>query len=128
MFEIDGSFYFINFIAIDKLMNLGEEYNATGKMITDTRTRSVLDEDTGKLKVIEEETNNYYRSKEVNTLKYGIIQQMIDIIMPDVFDPENDEERVNPNTSEPSIAYKIAFNTLLMYGIIEPYSGKKLNK
>ena len=125
MFEIDNAFYFINFKAIDKLLNLGNEDNPTGKFIEEMRTKYVLDENTGELKISEQDVSKYFRSKEIDTLKYGLIQQMLDIVMPDEFIDDEDESKALPNNETHSKGYKLAFNTLLMYGIIEPYLGEK---
>lgn len=129
MFEIDDSFYFINFKAIDNLLRLGNEENPTGRFIEEMRTRYILDDETGNLKITEQETNKYYRSKEIDTLKYSLIQQMLDIVMPDGLEVDDEDEKSLPNRNDShSTGFKLAFNTLLMYGIIEPYLAEKKEK
>lgn len=122
MFEVNGYIYFINFSAIDKLMNLGNDENPTGKMVEEVRSKLMLNDETGELRVVEQDTNKYYRSREVDPIKYSIIQQMLNIVMPEDYIGEDDDVEDKPSSSdEQSSGYKLAFNTLLMYGIITPY-------
>lgn len=119
MFEIDGEYYYIDFMAVDKLLNLNNEVNPTGGLVTETETKTVTDPD-GKSHT-EEVTKNFYRSKEVDGFRYQTIQQMLEMIMIEPMDDENKSGELHDR----DFAFKISFNTLLIYGIIKTYEPKK---
>jgi uncharacterized protein (UPF0335 family) len=123
MFEIDGHPYFVNFVAIDKLLNLSNKTNPTGGIVTESESVERFDNE-NKLVSKDVIKKDFYKSKEVDGFRYNAIQNMLEIVMMDDigFDDEDDKP-VNP--AKKSQSFKLAFNTLLMYGIIDVYNQKK---
>lgn len=123
MFEIEGQIYFINLTAIDKVLNLNNTSNPTGGMVKETDTKEIKGVD-GELISSEINVREFYKSKEVDSFRYNMIQNMIEIIMLDGPQDGDDIDEANGGSKDDQ-AYKIAFNTLLMYGIVDVYTKKK---
>ena len=87
--------------------------------LVETQTKTYLDED-GKIVSVEVNEHSTERVREVNAAKYDLIRTMIEVIL-DVTDDDGIEDTMGAERGleKASISFKIAFNTLYMYGILK---------
>lgn len=105
-----GQQYFIDFLNIDTVLSSGSA-GLKGGLITETKTTTFKDFEGKETTTVEE--NEVYKSKEVDGFRYETIREMISIIL-----ENNDEDDGITNLNSKSISFKLAFNTLIEYGIL----------
>lgn len=109
--KIGNQNYFIDFKNIDTVLSSSNS-GYKGGMITETKTTTIMDEnDKPKEKVVV--SKEFYKSKEVDGFRYETIRTMIDILL-----TTEDTEDVRGELSKLPISFKLAFNTLIEYGIL----------
>jgi hypothetical protein len=116
MIEFGGIIYYIDIVAFDKAITpagFKPTDNVTSTTITKTKDSN------GEIISIEEIENSMPRGKEIDAAKFEIIRTMLDVVL-DYGDDESDTslgaERALDKTP---LSFKIAFNTLINYGIIK---------
>ena len=109
--KIGGQNYFIDFANIEKVLS-SNDTSFKGGMITETNTTVAYDE---KNKAVSKEvqTKEFHKSKEVDGFRYNTIQMMIDILL-----TSEDNESITGDLTKLPISFKLAFNTLIEYGIL----------
>jgi hypothetical protein len=116
MIEFGGIIYYIDLKVLDKVLSpdgFKPSDKVTSTTITTTKDAS------GDVISIEEVENSMLRGKEIDAAKFEIIRTMIEIIL-DFDDDETDTSLGAERALEKTpLSYKIAFNTLLHYGIIK---------
>lgn len=116
MIEFGGKTYYIDFNAIDKL--IGDEKALKAQKITDVEETEVFDA-TNTLINKQITTTKYNKGKEIDLSKYDILKMMLEAVF--------DDEDINGDTAlgvdrildKAPLSYKLAFNTLLKYGILK---------
>lgn len=115
MIEFGGIFYYIDFKTLDRVLS-PDGFKPNDK-VTSTTITTNKDSD-GNVISIEEVENSMLRGKEIDAAKFEVIRTMVEIVL--TFDEEIDTslgaERALNKTP---LSFKIAFNTLLHYGIIK---------
>jgi hypothetical protein len=115
MIDFGGTIYRINLEKISELLVSDESLMA--KEITETDVKETFDAE-GNLMDKEVYTKTYNKSKEFDAARFDVLGSMFQILLN--FNDEVDEtlgiERVLDGTTLP---FRIAFNTLLSYGILE---------
>lgn len=116
MIEFGGITYSIDIDVLDKLISPKSKKDES-LMVTNRETKTYLDE---KGDIISVEVTEYSSQKqtEVSAAKYDILRTMVDVIM----DTDDDSDTtLGPERAleKTSLSYKIAFNTLLSYGVLK---------
>lgn len=112
MIEFGGTIYYIDLESVDKIVN-----TPSGNMIT-KETKTYLNEK-GKVISSEVNENTFERPSEMNSVKYDFIRVLLEVVMdddPDETDATLGHDRILDKTP---LSYRIAFNTLLKYGILK---------
>lgn len=113
MIDFGGSIYYID---IDKFNDLIKSDNNEDDKIYETVTKTMKN-DKEKVISIEELTTCRERDMLINTNKYELFRLMIDVVMDD-FEDNDDALGSERALSKALFSYKLAFNTLLHYGIL----------
>lgn len=109
--KIGNENYYIDFKNIETVLSSSES-GFKGGMITETKTTEGLDKD-GKSNFKTINTKEYHKSKEVDGFRYETIRTMIDILL-----TTEDTEDVRGSLEKQPLSFKLAFNTLIEYGIL----------
>ena len=116
MIEFGGTIYYIDIAAFDKAITpVG--FKPTDD-ITSTEIRKTFDGN-GTLNLVEEVKVSSPRGKEIDAAKFEIIRTMLDVVL-DYGDDESDTSLGSERALEKTpLSFKLAFNTLINYGIIK---------
>jgi hypothetical protein len=116
MIEFGGTIYYIDISAFDKVITpVGFKPTDT---ITSTETKITKD-GSGDIITIEEFSTSSLRGKEIDAAKFEVIRTMLDVVL-DYGDDESDTSLGSERALEKTpLSFKIAFNTLINYGIIK---------
>lgn len=114
MLSFDGTNYFINLERIDEIIGADESLKAT--VLEDIETKTFYDAE-GKVTSYDVTSRKYHKSKEIDGAKYETINMMLQIIMQEG-EPIDDTLGSDRAFAEMPFNYKIAFNTLLHFGIL----------
>lgn len=132
MIAFGNKFYTIDFFAIDKLVTDGLAGDKEEVEIEDHCTLMDVEvpvegSDEVELKqdlvVTSSTIRRYPKSKQIDAVRYEMIKGMLDIVLNE---PEEVDEDLGVQTAleKYSLSFKIAFNTLLYYGIIKTVKNK----
>lgn len=115
MVEFGGMVYSIDLEAFSKAIKLGDGKPTDLVELTTTKTLTDIDDN-----IISKEvtTTTSERGWEIDGSKYDTLRMMLEIIMDDV-DETDDTLGVDRALEKLGLSYKIAFNTLLSYGILK---------
>lgn len=115
MISFDGVNYYVDLSAIDKL--IGDEVSLQARMVTETEHKTFADAG-GAVTGSETITKNYEKSKEIDGAKYETINFLLQIVMSE---PEPMDDTLGSERAFNSMPfnYKLAFNTLLKFGVIK---------
>lgn len=114
MIEFGGNIYYIDLTAFNEtVVSINE------KTITQIDKKYVLDEE-GKIIQTEVLETVRERAKEIEAVKYDVIREMLMVIL-DYDGGEEDDAALGPERAldKTPLSYKIAFNTLINYGILK---------
>lgn len=113
LLTVGGQNYFIDFANIEKVLSSGNSGGFKGGMITETEINETYEEgkEMPSTKVVI--TRTFHKSKEVDGFRYETIRNMIDILL-----TTEDVEDLKGGLGSQPISFKIAFNTLIEYGIL----------
>lgn len=115
MIEFGGLYYTIDINAFSKAIKLGN-LNPNDKISFKTiETKTNHEGEIISTKVTESVSE---RGLEIDSAKYELIKTMIDVVMDDVNVDADDKLGVAMAFDKFSLSYKIAFNTLISYGIL----------
>lgn len=116
MIEFGNVFYYIDIMALEKAIAIaGAKPN---DKVTTTETKTVKDEK-GKLIGTEILEITGDREREFDGSKYTLIMQMIEVLLDSREETEDDSLGSERALAKTSFAYKLAFNTLINYGILK---------
>ncbi len=114
MLEIGGVYYMVNLTALDKVLT--EDSSLQPKKMEEKETKEFYndkDEYMGK----EILTKEYSKGKEIDGPKYDMIRMFFEVIL--TYNEELDDELgIDRALAKTSLPFKLAFNSLLEYGII----------
>ena len=120
MIEFGGTVYYIDLDAMDKaiLINILTLLILSASLKKTKELKTYLDED-GKITAAEIYEHSSERSAEVSAAKYDFIRLLLEIVMDD--DPDETDATLGPDRilDKTPLSYRIAFNTLLKYGILK---------
>jgi hypothetical protein len=111
MIEFGNVYYSIDLVAYENAIRIKDAdptesviktcYNEDGKLVT----REVLE-------------TKKERTLEVDSTKYELIRALLEVVLDDVEDDMDDSLGSDRALSKRPLSYRIAFNTLLTYGIL----------
>lgn len=116
MIEFGGQHYYIDFDAIDNL--IASDKSLIAQEIEEIEiSETIKDVDGTPEKTTHTVTRRFPKGKEIDGSKYDIMNLMLQIIVgtPDEHDDTLGGDRALAKTT---LNYKIAFNTLIKYGIL----------
>ncbi len=114
MIEFGGTIYSIDLEAMDKTVNKVLDSDE----IKTKELKTYLDSE-GKIVSAEIYEHTTERTPEVSAAKYDFLKLLLGIIMDD--DPDETDATLGPDRilDKTPLSYRIAFNTLLKYGILK---------
>jgi len=115
MLEIGGIFYSVDLNAMDDILSL--EKAGENKDVEEKEIKEIFD-DEGKLVGKDILTRQYTKGKEIDGPKYDLIRMFFEVLL--TYNEEIDDELgIDRALGGTPLPFKIAFNTLLEYGIIK---------
>lgn len=114
MIEFGGTIYSIDLEAMDKTVNKVLDSDE----IKTKELKTYLDSE-GKIVSAEIYEHTTEKMPEVSAAKYDFVRLLLEIIMDD--DPDETDATLGPDRilDKTPLSYRIAFNTLLKYGILK---------
>jgi hypothetical protein len=110
-----GREYYIDFDELDKFLFV----KLDDKKVEETEERMIFDKD-GNLTGAEKTSKSFTNEKEINGVRYEVITNMLETILYSNSGEDGDDllgaKRV---LDDASLAYKLAFNTLIKYKILK---------
>lgn len=116
MIEFGGSIYYIDVEALEDTIKL--DYKVNKEDVVEIKEVTNTDVKTGN-QTHEVTKKITERGREIDATKYDILRLMIEILMDGTEDTEDDSLGAERALDKTSLGYKIAFNTLLNYGILK---------
>lgn len=113
MLDFGGSVYYLN---VNKFTELIKMDHPNGNEIIESVTKEIKD-DKGKTITSEIITTKKERDMYIQQTMYELFREMIDIVLNES-DDMDEELGSNRALDKTTISYKIAFNTLIHYGIL----------
>jgi hypothetical protein len=114
MIEFGGVYYSFNLEGFSKAIKLGTANN--NDLMTFKTVETKTNENGISTTKVTETTSE--RGLEVDTAKYELVKTMIEIVMDDVDIDADDTLGVDRAFDKFNLSYRIAFNTLLSYGVL----------
>jgi hypothetical protein len=115
MLEIGGIYYMVDLTAMDELLSIEESKGQ--KEGVEKEVKEIYD-DKGELVGKDVTIRTYDRGKEINGPKYDMIRMFFEVVL--TYNEELDNELgIDIALGKTSLPFKLAFNTLLEYGIIK---------
>jgi len=116
MIEFGGNIYYIDISAIENIVK--PSGLDPSDLITDTETKTILDSTDIKTSTeIIQVTRE--RGREMDAAKYDIVRLMLDVLMDGNNENEDDSLGLDRALDKTSLPFKIAFNSLIKYGILK---------
>jgi hypothetical protein len=116
MIEFGGNIYYIDINAIEKVIKpVGIE--PTDKIIE--REEKVILDPNGTPVSTEITEVSRERGREIDGAKYDIIRMMLEIVMDGTEETDDTSLGAERALDKTSLSFKIAFNTLLTYGVLK---------
>ena len=119
--DFGGITYYIDLEAFDKLLSI--DGNLSPKTVIDTVETKTFD-DKGKLTGSEISTTTTTKNKEINIASYETLRMFLEIVLT-YHDESDDTLGADRALEKTPLAYKLAFNTLLAYGILKEVEEEK---
>ena len=116
MIEFGGTIYHIDLDAYADTIKLNN--NDPKEQIIDSVTKTTTDEE-GKVISTELLETKRERGADIDSTKYELIRILVDVLLDDV--NEDDDDALGPDRAleKRPLSYRIAFNTLMEYGILK---------
>jgi hypothetical protein len=115
MLEIGGIYYMFDLAAMDKLLT--QDHTLDSKLVEEKEYKKIYDEH-DKLIGSEEIVKEYFKGKEIDGPKYDAIRMFFEVIL--TYNEELDDDLgIDRALSKTNLPFKLAFNTLIEYGIIK---------
>ena len=120
MIEFGGVLYYFDVDSLENAIKLKETSN--DERIIDTTTTVHYDA-AGVIISSETVTTSTERGREVDATKYDLLRMCIEVLI-DYNEGSDDTLGADRALEKTPLAYKLAFNTLLNYGILKDYEEK----
>jgi len=120
MIEFGGAIYFFDIDALENAIKIKEPVSSD--RIVETTTTKHLDSE-GKILNIEVTETNVERGREVDATKYDLLRMCFEVLI-DYNEESDDTLGADRALERTPLAYKLAFNTLLNYGILKEMDEK----
>jgi len=114
MVEFGGILYFIDLDALEKVISM----ELLESKLVETHSKTMLDGN-GKIVSVEINEHSSERVKEISPAKYDIIRTMLDVVLDVTEDEIDDTLGAERGLEKTSLSFKIAFNTLIEYGVLK---------
>jgi len=115
MLEIGGVYYIVDLSAMDKLLTFDDSLKSQ-KM--EEKELKISYHNQGNKVGSEEITKEYFKGKEIDGPKYEMIRMFIEVVL--MYNEELDDDLgIDRALAKTTLPFKLAFNTLLEYGIIK---------
>jgi len=114
MIEFGGTFYHLDVDALEDAIKLRE--TSTDERIVDTVTTTNYDSN-GKVTDISVVESSSERGREIDATKYDFLRICVEVII-DYHDEIDDTLGVERALEKTTLPFRLAFNTLLKYGIL----------
>lgn len=114
--EFGGVAYYIDFEGIDNMLKTNDP-DLSSREIEETETETTyINEGITKTVV---KTKKYHKSREIDLARYETYRYLLEIILTYIWEYEDDTMGVELGLKDTSLSFKIAFNTLVNYGILK---------
>ena len=115
MIEFGGTYYHLNFEAMDKLLTYDDKLIA--REISENEIKILFDKNNDKIGE-EHTTKTYEKAKEIDTTRYDVLRMCLEVILNfnEAVDDELGSTRALKGTP---LSFRVAFNTLLKYNILK---------
>lgn len=115
MLEIGGVYYIVDLSAMDKLLTFDDSLKS--QKMEEKELKTIYNDDGVRISS-EEITREYFKGKEIDGPKYEMIRMFFEVVL--MYNEELDDELgIERALSKTTLPFKLAFNTLLEYGIIK---------
>ena len=118
MIEFGGIQYYLDLGEFEKLIRLNDV--STESNICESVTKTYIDE-SGKVSSSEVIETDRERAAEIDSTKHELVRNLIDIVLDDIDEENDDTLGVDRVLEKRPLSYKIAFNTLIHYGILKEH-------
>jgi hypothetical protein len=115
LLEVAGVAYYIDFDNIEKMLT-SIDSDLEAKDIEDTITKTI--NTNGAIERVEIETRKYHKGREVDLSRYETYRTLLEIVL-SYNDDSDDALGLEMSMKDAPISFKIAFNTLVKYGILK---------
>lgn len=115
MIEFGGIIYFLDVEALENAIKV--KGSDPKEALTDTTTTAHYDAD-GKITHSDIVTTTTERGREIDATKYDILRMCIEVLI-DYNEESDDTLGADRALEKTPLAYKLAFNTLLNYGVLK---------
>jgi hypothetical protein len=116
MIEFGGTIYHIDLDAYGDTIKLNN-YDPR-ELLIESVTKTTTDE-SGKVISTEVLETKRERGADIDSTKYELVRVLIDVLMDDVGEDDDDTLGVDRALEKRALSYRIAFNTLMEYGILK---------
>lgn len=116
MIEFGGTLYHIDLEAYGETIKLNN--NDPKELVIESVTKTTTNEK-GELVSTELLETKRERGTDIDSTKYELVRILIDVLMDDVGEDDDDTLGVDRALEKRPLSYRIAFNTLMEYGILK---------
>lgn len=122
MVDIGGTVFIIDLDSYDGTVTIEDDGISSGKT-TEVETRTVYD-NVGQPIETTVTSREYDKSKEIDAPRYDIVRMCVEILLS--FNEELDDDLgIDRALAKTPISFKIAFNTLIEYGILKEIDSEE---
>lgn len=114
--EFGGLSYYVDFNGIDNMLK-SEDPDLESKDIEETETETTYIN--GGLEKTIVKTRGYHKGREVDLARYETYRMLIEILLTYNEESEDGVLGIERSLSKTPLSFKIAFNTLVKYGILK---------
>jgi len=114
LLEFGGIVYYIDFDGLSKLVTYEDSTSSDETVEQETKTTNI----NGGTEKVEATIRKYPRGREIDISKYETYRTMLEILLTSV-DESDDALGPERGLKSTSLAFKIAFNTLVQYGVLK---------
>jgi hypothetical protein len=114
LLEFGGIVYYIDFDGLSNLVKYEDDNKSTETVEEEIKTTNL----TGGVEKVETTIRKYPKGKEIDISRYETCRTMLEILLTSV---EESDDALGPERGlkTTSLAFKIAFNTLVQYGVLK---------
>jgi hypothetical protein len=114
LLEFGGIIYYIDFDGLSNLVKYEDSNNSEESIEKETKTTNI----NGGTEKVEATVRQFPKGKEIDISRYETYRAMLEILLTNV-DESDDSLGPERGLKTTSLAFKIAFNTLVQYGVLK---------